>query len=148
MMLVLALLLLPLVAAASRHQEQNWRVEHRVISPDGFPRAGIIVVDIDQTVLVGDVEFDNREIMLGDNGRVPGPVLRVKTGDHVVVHVHNALHDSRTSIHWHGLHMLGQAWMDGTEGITECGIGPGGTQSYVFNITQARGLSSSPPRPE
>src|SRR5690606_40033627 len=35
------------------------------------------------------------------NGRIPGPVLDVREGDHVIVHFHNALPEPST-IHWHG----------------------------------------------
>jgi bilirubin oxidase len=45
------------------------------------------------------------------NGQVPGPVLEVYEGDHVIVHFHNRL-PTATSIHWHGIHL--PAPMDGS----------------------------------
>ena len=38
------------------------------------------------------------------NGRVPGPILEVYEGDHVIVHFHNRLPTAST-IHWHGIHL-------------------------------------------
>ena len=68
------------------------------------------------------------------NGRVPGPVLRVREGDTVTLRVKNSLNEM-TSIHWHG--MIVPAEMDGVPGISFPGIAPGETFTYRFTVRQS-----------
>lgn len=49
------------------------------------------------------------------NGRVPGPVLRVREGDTITLRVRNRLNEM-TAIHWHG--MIVPPEMDGVPGIS------------------------------
>tara|TARA_R110002124_G_scaffold285404_1_gene463928 strand:- start:2222 stop:3907 length:1686 start_codon:yes stop_codon:yes gene_type:complete len=71
---------------------------------------------------------------IGYNGASPGPVLRFKEGEEVVIRVTNNL-DEMTSIHWHGLVLPFQ--MDGVPGISYPGIAPGETFVYRFPIKQS-----------
>jgi len=71
---------------------------------------------------------------IGYNGASPGPVLRFKEGEDVVIRVTNNL-DEMTSIHWHGLVLPFQ--MDGVPGISYPGIAPGETFVYRFPIKQS-----------
>ena len=67
------------------------------------------------------------------NGSVPGPILRWREGDRVILRVTNHLaHDS--SIHWHGIIL--PANMDGVPGISFDGIKPGETFTYQFDVRQ------------
>ena len=50
----------------------------------------------------------------GVNGTVPGPLIRLREGQNVRIHVINEL-DEDTSIHWHGLILPFQ--MDGVPGM-------------------------------
>jgi hypothetical protein len=70
------------------------------------------------------------------NGQYPGPVIRASWGDKVQVTLHNDLSDNGTSIHWHGVRQLGSNEMDGTNGMTECPIPPGGSKKYEFTASQ------------
>ncbi|KIJ37532.1 multicopper oxidase [Sphaerobolus stellatus SS14] len=70
--------------------------------------------------------------MLVVNGQYPGPTIEANQHDRLVVHVKNNLPET-TSIHWHGLFQNGTNFYDGTAGITECGIPPGG--SLIYNFT-------------
>jgi FtsP/CotA-like multicopper oxidase with cupredoxin domain len=65
---------------------------------------------------------------LAFNGRVPGPTLEFREGDHVVIHFHNNLAEP-TTIHWHGLHIPASA-----DGSPLRPIPAGGTYDYVFTI--------------
>ena len=67
------------------------------------------------------------------NGLMPGPTLRFKEGETVIVKVANRLSEP-TSIHWHGLRL--PADMDGVPGLSFRGIMPGQTFTYRFPITQ------------
>ena len=68
------------------------------------------------------------------NGSVPGPLLRLREGEDVVITVHNTL-DEDSSIHWHGLLLPFQ--YDGVPGISFPGIAPGKSFTYRFPIRQA-----------
>jgi iron transport multicopper oxidase len=63
-------------------------------------------------------------------------VIDVELGQTVQVTVTNEL-DESTCLHWHGLHELGTQDMDGTTGVTQCGIAPGGSAVYTFTPDRA-----------
>jgi CopA family copper-resistance protein len=71
---------------------------------------------------------------VGVNGSLPGPLLRMKEGDHVTLRVHNRLRED-TSIHWHGF--LLPFHMDGVPGVSFPGIRPGETFTYSFQLKQS-----------
>lgn len=68
------------------------------------------------------------------NGQLPGPVLRMREGDSVVLRATNRLREM-TTIHWHGL--IVPAPMDGVPGISYPGIAPGETFTYRFTPKQS-----------
>ena len=68
------------------------------------------------------------------NGTVPGPLIRLREGQDVRLHVTNDL-DEDSSIHWHGLLLPFQ--FDGVPGVSFPGIKPGETFTYEFPIRQA-----------
>ena len=70
------------------------------------------------------------------NGQIPGPTLIVQENKLVKVNVINRLASESISIHWHGMHQRGSNWMDGVEHITQCGIPPGASFTYIFNASQ------------
>ncbi|KAM7190132.1 Multicopper oxidase domain containing protein [Naviculisporaceae sp. PSN 640] len=85
-------------------------------SPDGFPKSMIFV-----------------------NGQSPGPLIEANTGDLIRVVVHNNLPEESTAIHWHGIDQRNSNWMDGVHGVTQCGIPPGESFTYAFNVSGQRG---------
>ncbi|WP_097091349.1 copper resistance system multicopper oxidase [Novosphingobium sp. Chol11] len=68
------------------------------------------------------------------NGTLPAPLIRLKEGQNVRLHVTNRLKED-TSIHWHGLIVPFQ--MDGVPGISFPGIRPGETFIYDFPVRQS-----------
>ena len=68
------------------------------------------------------------------NGSVPGPLVRLREGQDVRLHVTNNL-DEDSSIHWHGLLVPFQ--FDGVPGVSFPGIRPGETFTYEFPIRQS-----------
>ena len=68
------------------------------------------------------------------NGTMPGPVLRFREGDEVVIRVTNKLREI-TGIHWHGLLVPND--QDGVPGVTYPGIRPGETFTYRFKLRQS-----------
>src|SRR5690606_37371758 len=68
------------------------------------------------------------------NGSLPGPLLRAKAGDRVIVHFRNNLPEP-TSIHWHGVRVTND--MDGVPGATQAHIRPGDEFTYDFVVQDA-----------
>jgi FtsP/CotA-like multicopper oxidase with cupredoxin domain len=67
-------------------------------------------------------------------GTVPGPLLRAKVGDEVIVHFRNDLPADETTIHWHGLRLPPQS--DGTPS-TQTPVLPGAEFEYRFTARDA-----------
>src|SRR5689334_14912357 len=65
--------------------------------------------------------------MLGYNGSIPGPTLKVRPGSEVVVHVTNQ-GDLDTTVHWHGLRLENK--YDGVPHETQTPIPIGGSFTY------------------
>src|SRR3954452_12450340 len=70
---------------------------------------------------------DNTVRMLGYNGSIPGPSLRVRQGSEVVVNVTND-GDLDTTVHWHGLRLDNR--YDGVPHETQLPIPVGGSFTY------------------
>jgi FtsP/CotA-like multicopper oxidase with cupredoxin domain len=66
------------------------------------------------------------------NGSVPGPQIRVKQGDRVIIHFKNELPEP-TTIHWHGYPVPNS--QDGVPGVTMNAVKPGETYTYEFTAT-------------
>jgi FtsP/CotA-like multicopper oxidase with cupredoxin domain len=62
------------------------------------------------------------------NGRIPGPTLELREGDHVIVRFRNELPES-TTVHWHGLHLPFDA-----DGSPFHPVGPGEEYQYRFTV--------------
>jgi FtsP/CotA-like multicopper oxidase with cupredoxin domain len=68
------------------------------------------------------------------NGSIPGPTLRFKEGEDVVINVKNSM-DEITSIHWHGILLDGK--FDGVVGLNGFHvIAPHTTFTYKFKVRQ------------
>lgn len=52
--------------------------------------------------------------------------------DRVLVEVHNDLPSSGVTLHWHGLTMDEDPYMDGVSGLTQCPIQPRQVFTYSF----------------
>jgi len=68
------------------------------------------------------------------NGVLPAPLIRLREGQNVRLHVENTL-DEDSSIHWHGLIVPFE--MDGVPGISFPGIKPHSTFVYEFPVRQS-----------
>ncbi|KAK4555094.1 hypothetical protein LTR86_007860 [Recurvomyces mirabilis] len=101
--------------AKPQRREYTWTVRDQVHNPDGVYRPMLLV-----------------------NNQFPGPLIEVNEGDTIVVHVENRAVNA-TSIHWHGIYQNGTPHMDGTVGITQCPISPGGKFTYEFTVSGQSG---------
>jgi FtsP/CotA-like multicopper oxidase with cupredoxin domain len=68
------------------------------------------------------------------NGRVPGPELRVRTGDLVEVVLRNKDIKEGVTIHWHGVDVPNAD--DGVAGVTQNAVPVGGRYVYRFRVEQ------------
>ncbi|MEM5541203.1 multicopper oxidase family protein [Sulfitobacter sp. AS92] len=67
--------------------------------------------------------------MLGFNGSMPGPELRLKRGEQISIEVENRLEEG-TAVHWHGIRLENR--MDGVPVLTQDLINPGDSKTYSF----------------
>ena len=70
------------------------------------------------------------------NDSLPGPTIRAREGDTVVVRLRNDLSEG-TTIHWHGMTQLGTWQMDGVANVSQEPIPPGETFEYRFKAEPA-----------
>ena len=114
--------------------ERTFRNAAQALPPSGessAPAAGGAVRDFELTAAPTTLTLKpGFEIPVwAYNGSVPGPELRVTTGDLVRVTFHNQL-PVATTIHWHGVPLPnGQ---DGVPGVTQDPIPAGHTVAYAF----------------
>ncbi len=124
------------------------------VAPEGGSNDGLLdddtmglteVVDMNPEPDVIEIELEARieDLELVDglltpawtyNGGVPGPLIRAKVGDRLIVHFTNNLPES-TSIHWHGLRIPND--MDGVPNVTQAPIEPGESFDYDFVLNDA-----------
>lgn len=91
--------------------EFTWQITSALRSPDGVEKLVYLI-----------------------NGQFPGPTIEARSGDRLVIEVENAMDQSHTAIHWHGLQMRDANTMDGAVGVTQAPIAPGETFTYNFTI--------------
>ncbi|RWW09440.1 hypothetical protein BHE74_00032249 [Ensete ventricosum] len=73
-------------ASASKTRHFKWEVGYIYASPDC-----------------------NEKVLIGINGKFPGPTIRAKAGDTIHVELKNALHTEGVVIHWHGIRQVSKA---------------------------------------
>lgn len=83
------------------------------------------------TASIVDWEVEPGKVVKGwaYNGMIPGPTIKINTGDHIRVNIKNDLPES-TAIHWHGV--LVPVAEDGVPDITQEPIRPDESYTYEF----------------
>jgi FtsP/CotA-like multicopper oxidase with cupredoxin domain len=117
------------------HSDSPMLAESFPTDPSGLPEATcpevLELADGDKLDLrLGPVAKrlgDTTVRMLGYNGSIPGPTLKVRQGSEVVVHVTNE-GDLDTTVHWHGLRLENK--YDGVPHETQTPIPVGGSFTY------------------
>jgi FtsP/CotA-like multicopper oxidase with cupredoxin domain len=106
--------------------------------PSRAPTASVIRARANDTItlVAGGLASDRRAsgILLGYNGRSPGPRIDVEQGSTVTVRSLNAL-DLPTSIHWHGVRLANR--FDGAAGITQPETPRDSTFEYTVRFPDA-----------
>jgi FtsP/CotA-like multicopper oxidase with cupredoxin domain len=106
-----------------------------VHAAEGAASAALSGREISLRIAAQPVNFTGRAaIATAINGTVPAPLLRLREGDTVTIHVRNELAVT-SSIHWHGLIL--PANMDGIPGLSFAGIAAHSTFTYQFELKQS-----------
>ncbi|KAI5116373.1 hypothetical protein M0805_008686 [Coniferiporia weirii] len=79
--------------------------------------------------------------VVGVNGTWPPPPIDVSTNDTLLVHATNSLDDVLT-LHHHGMYFNDSSWYDGALGVTQCGIPPGQSFTYVVAVNEFEQLGT------
>jgi FtsP/CotA-like multicopper oxidase with cupredoxin domain len=104
--------------------------EARDLNPDPS------VFEMDLEAKVAPVEIGNGQRVEAwtYNGGLPGPLIRLKVGDRLIVRFKNSLPEP-TTVHWHGVRV--PIAMDGVPGISQPDVQPGATFTYDFVVPDA-----------
>lgn len=92
------------------------------------------IVHIELTAAPASFEIGGQKVDgYAYNGQVPGPTIRAKRGDTLIVDLQNDL-DTDTTIHWHGVHV---PWaMDGVTWMSEP-VAAGASFRYEYTLDQS-----------
>jgi FtsP/CotA-like multicopper oxidase with cupredoxin domain len=122
--------------------DQPMPAESFPTDPTGLPEAGRpVLLELAHgdtlDLQVGPVAKhlgDTTVRMLGYNGSIPGPTLKVQQGSEIIVHVTNH-GDLDTTVHWHGLRLENR--YDGVPHETQAPITVGGEFTYRIQFPDA-----------
>src|SRR5262245_28004355 len=94
------------------------------------------IVEVSLTARIADVEVKPGAVVHAwtYDGHLPGPLVRARVGDRVIVHFTNEL-PQPTTIHWHGVRVPIE--MDGVPGVSQPEVATGGTFTYDFVVRDA-----------
>jgi FtsP/CotA-like multicopper oxidase with cupredoxin domain len=115
-------------------QPEDWDAALRLPeAEDENPAGDVVEVSLEARPAELEVLPGTRSSLWTYNGQFPGPMLRARKGDRLVVHFKNSL-AVPTSIHWHGVRVPNA--MDGSE-LTQAAVGPGESFTYDFVLLDA-----------
>jgi FtsP/CotA-like multicopper oxidase with cupredoxin domain len=116
-------------------QPEGWDDDLALPQPDDLnPAPNVLEIALEARVVDLEITPGVKTTVWTYNGLLPGPYIRARVGDTVIVHFKNSLPEE-TTIHWHGLRVPNS--MDGAPGMTQNPIAPGGTFRYEFVVRDA-----------
>ena len=103
------------------------------------------IVEIDLRAELADVQIAPGKVVHAwtYNGGLPGPLIRARVGDRLIVHFKNDLPEP-TTVHWHGVRVPIE--MDGVPGISQDEVKRGESFTYDFVLRDAGFVLVSPAR--
>jgi FtsP/CotA-like multicopper oxidase with cupredoxin domain len=121
--------------SAESHQPADWDSQLKLreavdLNPD--PR----IVELNLRAQMARVHYapgQTVEAWTYDGG-IPGPLIRARVGDRLIVHFRNDL-PKPTTVHWHGVRLPIE--MDGVPGISQPEVKPGESFTYDFVLPDA-----------
>lgn len=116
-------------------QPKNWDQELAFSIPkDINPDPNILEINLEAKIKKMELVPGTKTPVWTYNGSLPGPLIKAKVGDRVIVHFKNKLPEA-TSIHWHGLRVPNN--MDGVPNVTQDPIKVGEEFTYDFVVKDA-----------
>ena len=101
---------------------------------DRNPDPHIVEIDLDARVAAVEIGPGIRTEAWTYNGGLPGPLIRVRAGDRLIVHFTDHL-PQPTTVHWHGIRVPIQ--MDGVPDVSQPAVPEGGAFTYDFVVPDA-----------
>ena len=94
------------------------------------------IVEVNLTAQLADVEIapGKRVHAWTYNGGLPGPLIKTRIGDRLIVHFKNELKEP-TTVHWHGVRVPIE--MDGVPGVSQEEVQQGESFTYDFVVRDA-----------
>ena len=123
------------VAAQRSLQPEGWA--DRVKGPEAAdlnPDPRVVEINLEARIARVEIAPGTFADAWTYNGGLPGPTIRVRVGDRLIVHFRNALTDP-TTVHWHGLRI--PIAMDGVPVHSQPEVKPGGSFTYDFIVPDA-----------
>jgi FtsP/CotA-like multicopper oxidase with cupredoxin domain len=116
-------------------QPEGWDDDLALTIPEDLnPDPDILEIELEAVIREMEILPGKMTPVWTYNGVLPGPLIKAKVGDRVIVHFKNNLPES-TSIHWHGLRVPND--QDGVPGFTMDPVTPGGGFTYDFIMPDA-----------
>ena len=122
-------------STAQSLQPEGWDAEIKLREAiDTNPDPRIVEVNLEAKIARVTYEPGQEVEAWTYNGDIPGPLIRTRVGDRLIVHFTNHL-PKPTTVHWHGLRVPIQ--MDGVPGHSQPEVEPGGSFTYDFVVPDA-----------
>jgi len=110
-------------ATARGLQPEGWGAGLEMIAAvDTNPDPRVVEITIEARVARVEIAPGQSLDAWTYNGGIPGPLIRLRVGDRLIVHFTNALPEP-TTVHWHGLRV--PLRMDGVPGVSQPPVKPG-----------------------
>jgi FtsP/CotA-like multicopper oxidase with cupredoxin domain len=101
---------------------------------DRNPDPAIVEIDLSARIAEVEVAPGKRVQAWTYNGGLPGPLIRTRVGQRLIVHFTNEL-PQPTTVHWHGVRVPIE--MDGVPGISQAEVQRGESFTYDFVVRDA-----------
>ena len=135
-LILLALCLLtPVVTTAQSLAPSGWDAGLKLTeAPDLNPDPKVVEVALSAQLAEVEVAPGKRVRAWTYNGGLPGPLIKTRVGDRLIVHFTNELKEP-TTVHWHGVRVPIE--MDGVPGISQPEVKQGESFTYDFVVRDA-----------
>jgi FtsP/CotA-like multicopper oxidase with cupredoxin domain len=125
----------PAQSALDVAQPEGWNADLALpAAVDLNPDPAVVEIELEAKLAEVELRPGTKTLAWTYNGTVPGPLIRARVGDRLIVHFKNSL-PAATTIHWHGIRVPNA--MDGSPGMTQPGIESGTGFDYDFVLPDA-----------
>jgi FtsP/CotA-like multicopper oxidase with cupredoxin domain len=116
-------------------QSEGWNAGLRLtetVDLNSDPR--VVEINLEARVARVEIAPDRHVEAWTYDGGLPGPLIRVRVGDRLIVHFSNRL-PTPTTVHWHGIRLPNR--MDGVPGHSQPEVQPAESFTYDFVVPDA-----------